>query len=137
MRPRYEKKVDLTNEVAVMNELAKKFDCTYYKLPVKYGVDFAAVRDGVIVAFVEVKCRSVSKDTYSSYILSLGKIMSACNLQAVTGIPVILAVRWVDATAWTNICQQFKYVIGGRKDREDWQDIEPVASIPMAAFTEL
>ena len=55
MRPRYERKVDLTNEVAVMEELAKKFDCTYYKLPVKYGVDFAAVRDGVIVAFVEVK----------------------------------------------------------------------------------
>ena len=78
---------------------------------------------------------------YSSYMISLGKIMSARMLHHVTRVPIVLAVQWQDRTGCVTLAgkgaPQYRVSMGGRRDRNDAQDIEPVALIPIDKFRRL
>ena len=98
------------------------WSCELGKLPIRYGIDYAFLRNGEVVGFAELKCRANKMQAYPSYMISLGKIMSARMLHHVTRVPIVLAVEWQDRTGW---------------DRGDAQDIEPVALIPINKFRRL
>ena len=133
MRPYYENQRDLTNENSVATALKEK-GLDVVKMPVSYRLDFAMLRNGEIYGFAEVKTRNNRHDKYPTLMISLGKVMAARQLSKVTGTPSILLVKFLDGLYWCDFASPFDLKIGGRKDRQDAADIEPVAHFPMKAF---
>lgn len=134
-RPTYENADSLKQEEEFALLLSQKFNWTFQKLPRKYLLDCAVLEHGRVVAFVELRVRSNPVDRYPTYMLALGKFLAADQLHRVTGLPVTFYVRWADA--WG--CMPLHTVngpveFGGRTDRGDWQDIEPVVMIPLSKF---
>lgn len=138
-RPIYETKKDLSNERMVADLLEQKWGRRLIKLQPRDEFDFAVVDKDVdndtITGFVEVKCRNVATWVYPNYFISTKKIVAAHQTFQATGVPVALAVKFNDAVAYTIISDaKYPVKIGGRYDRDDPQDVEPVSYIPVADF---
>jgi len=105
-------------------------------MPDLSGVDFCAIRDGVVVGFIETKVRSNPHWQYPTYMISLKKLSAASAAMVALNVPTILAVRWSDAWGYVSLIglPSHTSAIGGRVDRADPQDMEPVALIPMSHF---
>ena len=138
-RPTYESSGDRSSETVAVEKFIGSFggDVSFIKLPVQYKMDFALVRNGTITAFVEVKCRKNHKHTYPTYMISMSKQVAAASFNAI-GINCILLVQWADSMGWVQLTNpDWKVKVGGRKDRGDWQDIEPVTHIPISEFKDV
>ena len=136
-RPLYESPQDLTNEASLVGICEREWNCKAHKLAIKYGVDFALVRHQIVCAFVEIKARTTPRDRYPTYMISLDKMVRAGDLYSATGLPVFLVVGWTDGAGWTSLHQRDwarDVRIGGRTDRGDAQDTEPVVHIPVFEF---
>ena len=138
-RPIYETQQDRDNERAVAEAIGQRYGCDMHKLPMKYILDFAATRDGRVVAFIEVRCRNIASTQYDEFMVSVGKLLAAKSLTSCTGIPCRLAVRWADGvTRITNLPpENYDVRIGGSTRRNDWQDIEPMAYIKIADMEDI
>ena len=139
-RPLYENSDHLDKEFAVMQKVCNAWNCSATKLPIKYGLDFSISRDGGIVGFCEIKCRTKPFGAFAGgYTISLDKMMAAKRLIEITGLPVALIVDCPDGIFYTKFASITKFGIihGGRSDRNDWQDIEPMAIIPFNSFKKL
>lgn len=136
MRPTYETDADRGREADFSNILCQVFRCTLYKLPIRYGLDFSVVKDGRTIGFLETKIRTNPSGQYPTYMISAGKFMSADALTRSTGLPCRLAVMWTDNWGYTDLALTPEIVVsmGGRRDRGDEQDIEPVHLIPISSF---
>jgi hypothetical protein len=135
-RPIYETEDDLSNERRVANLLERKWKCNLVKLQPRDEFDFAAVREDTVTGFVEVKHRQVPTWQYPNYFISMKKILAAHQTFQATGIAVVLAVQFNDALGFTAISsKKYPVKMGGRYDRGDPQDVEPVSFIPLADFT--
>ena len=135
MRPIYETKKDLENEVSLSGFVSKQWNCTMQKLQPRDHFDYAAVRDGEVVAFIEMKTRSNKMQHYPTYMISMTKVINAGITNAATGIPCFLVVRWVDHVGYVNMSNVKSTVkMGGRTDRSDPQDVEPVCHIDIGLF---
>lgn len=135
-RPVYETAHDRARETGVSEALALAWRCEVHKLPRLYACDFAVMRDNVVQAWLEIKVRNAS---YSTYLLSLHKWIKGVELSEATGKPFLLVVSWpVDGERV--ICyrplvrEPVHVVLGGRKDRGDPNDVEPMVEIPMSGF---
>jgi|TARA_R110000796_G_scaffold26400_3_gene73488 hypothetical protein len=103
-------------------------------MPITYKLDYAMYRNDNLVGFSEVKCRTNSVQDYKTYIISLSKVMSARRLSSVTSTKSLLIVSWSDAIGWIDFFSDFKVKQGGRSDRNDWQDQEPVCHFDIKDF---
>ena len=131
----YEREEDRRNEWDFAVGLCGIWNVRLKKLPIKYGLDFALMRGDELRGFLEIKCRGNASTKYSNYLLSLHKMGQAKRLHELTGKPSILAVQFYEC----NLCAylhevRFTVGFGGRDDRKDWQDNEPVAMISMGDF---
>ena len=135
-RPLYETNADLRNERSVAAWLGDLWRAYPQKLPKSYAIDFGMVRQKEVAAWVEVKCRDNPMGQYPTLAISLKKITTGLELSEWTTKPFLLVVRWTDATAYMHVStrDQFTVEIGGRKDRGDWQDMEPMAHFPTESF---
>jgi len=133
MRPYYENQRDLTNENLVATALKEK-GLDFVKMPVSYRLDFAMLHKGKVRGFAEVKTRNNRHDKYPTLMISLGKVMAARQLSEATGTRSILFVKFLDGLYWCDFASPFNLEIGGRKDRQDDADIEPVAHFAISAF---
>lgn len=127
-RPRYESEADRARELAVARAVFQPYGLTVLKLPIAYEVDFAVLRGERVVGFAEVKVR---KRAYDTLMLSLHKAEALRRLA--TGFRSWLLVA-VPAGVYARrfvIAERFDVRVGGRSDRGDWQDVEPVAHFPM------
>ncbi len=136
-RPTYERPADLEAEREM---IAAVFPSVVaHKLPVSYRIDYLLevykTSAGIRRAWCECKARNVPFGTYADYMLSLGKFAAGCELARNTGYPLLLIVRWTDCitrhTLDTSTPAAYPIEMGGRKDRDDDQDIEPVVMIPL------
>lgn len=139
MRPLYESEADLSREAKVMERLSKLWRCSFHKLPIRYHLDYAAVRNKRVVGYVEVKVRNYSMeqiDRMGGYMLSLGKMQAGKSLSSLSKVPICLVVQCTDATYWLAVkdFSEFPVTITGRTDRGDAQDVEPCVLIPKARF---
>ena len=135
MRPKYESQNDLANERDAALFFAQKYGCDIAKLPVQYRLDFSVVdQSGDVVAFVEVKRRFNAMRKYCTCILSLSKLMAAIDIKNATKKNCYFLVHWDDAIGFVELDDRYKIKIGGRMDRGDWQDVEPVIHIPVDDF---
>lgn len=135
MRPLYESQGDLSREARVAERLCQAWDCQSLKLPVQYRVDFAMLVNRKIKAWLEVKCRN---SYYDEMILSAAKFVTGQQLATSTNRPFVVAfgighdIYWRDCTH-----DQPELELGGRADRQDWQDMEPVVMLPLNKFHKL
>jgi len=135
MRPIYESDTDLYNEREVINALNDLWQTQSTKLPRSYGLDYTLTRGGRVTAFVEIKCRTIPSWTYDTYMISLAKVLKAKSLGNNVGVPAFLVVRWNDMVGYVDLrIVALDVQVGGRKDRGDEQDIEPVCMIPIKEF---
>tara|TARA_Y100000310_G_C20172212_1_gene574200 strand:- start:140 stop:574 length:435 start_codon:yes stop_codon:yes gene_type:complete len=135
-RPLYETEADLEEERFFTDTLCSLWDCDARKLPLRYKMDYALQRGGIIRAFLEVKVRNYTKDYFETYMLSMEKVLAARQFSEFAGVPSILAVKWKDASGFIvlNTLEDFELGFGGRVDRDDSQDMEPVIFIPIKNF---
>ena len=135
MRPIYETDEDLKKERSLSDVISKSWKCELQKLQPRDPFDYAAVRDGKVVAFVEMKNRTNECGKYDTYMISMTKLMHARSIKEATEIQSILAVKWTDSVGWVKLNNITAHVtMGGRFDRNDPQDVEPVCHIDMRDF---
>jgi hypothetical protein len=133
---KHESAKDLTNEQAVLNKLCKRWKCEAFKLPVRYELDFALIRDGKLKCFVEVKCRGCTQATYPTAIVGYRKVCTGLTLAEKAGVPFYLVYRWTDKLGYTGTFTG-EIRAGGRYDRWDEQDPDLWMHIPINQFINL
>lgn len=135
-RPLYETDNDRRKERLAMDRLLMGSNKVFRKLPIRYGVDFAIISDGKIVSWAEVKCRNNSSALYQTLMISAAKIWTGVTLSAQTGKPFFIVAEWTDGIGYLKIpdVSLFDLGFGGRTDRNDAQDMEPVYFIPVELF---
>tara|TARA_R110000751_G_scaffold231149_3_gene332553 strand:+ start:1141 stop:1569 length:429 start_codon:yes stop_codon:yes gene_type:complete len=137
-RPIYETAADLEVENGIARHLKAEYGLDCRKLPVSYRIDWAVFKGKKLVGFMELKARKVTKTKYPTLILSLSKLMAGCELASKTSTIFWLGVKWLDTFGVCRITPPFRNVeMGGRTDRNDAADIEPVVHVPVERFKEL
>lgn len=133
MRPIYENVRTLRDEDAVAETLAAAWRCEHYKLPRSYHVDRWLERDGRLVCWLEIKCRN---QRYDTFFISLQKVLSARSMARETYAPFVIAVSLPDGIFWMKDAGETLDVRrGGRSDRGDPADMEPMVHFAMSRFT--
>ena len=135
MRPIYETSQDLSREHDIGKILKEIWSVDLHKLPRAYYVDWMITKDKDVRGFAELKCRSNPRSKYDTFMLSLHKWMHGQQLAAEVSGKFMIVVQWEDGLfyhqqGWCEVT----YGVGGRRDRQDEQDIEPVIYIPTYAF---
>lgn len=123
----YETAQDLKRESDVIVAYAEMLGYEYQKLPIAYKADYALLEDGEVKALVEIKCRNVNHDTYDTIILSLLKWHDINAMSQRINIPAVFVIRYNDGVFSIPMRETPDAItIGGRVDRGDSRDIEPV-----------
>jgi hypothetical protein len=136
----YESRADRENESSLIAAVCKKLDCDAFKLQKEYRVDYAVTRgkDLRVVAYVECKERTCD-ESVPFLILDAAKYWQGKQLSAVSKVPFVLMVRFITgAIRWIRLDDKtFDTHVGGRTDRGDARDIEPVIRIYTNSMMEL
>lgn len=134
-RPQYETPADLSRQERVAVRLEIAWKCELHPLPISYGWDYGMFRGDVMLGVVEIKCRDQKYDTL---FISLAKLMRGRDYQQ-AGFATFLVVSWPDGVYWVKNPEpdELRTQWGGRNDRGDPQDMEPVCHIPVDAFRRL
>ena len=133
MRPLYETEEDLDRERGAIMTLCGRTDAHPFKLPISAHADYIMMRDGEAKAVVEVKCRKNKRLAYDTYMLSQHKYEGLLSW-AEYGLTPILLVSWQDAIGYVRLPCPHDIAVGGRRDRGDALDIEPVVHIKTSDF---
>lgn len=136
----YESENDKENEAEIIQMICNKWGVACRKLPIRYIVDYALFRDKQLSAFAEVKRRKNDSTKYPTLIISLFKLINASMLFRRADVPFLLVVGWNDRIGWWMMPNDFQFDSvewGGRNDRGDSQDMEPVVHIPIRKFKTL
>lgn len=146
-RPTYETNDHLALETAVAQRVGKVWGTTPSKLPKFYKCDWSLARGDAVVAFIEVRCRNFTYEKYPTIIISSEKWAYLINRDKILNCPFFFCVRFSDDKIYYtrplhHAEENFAVKIGGRtaggkNDRGDWQDIEPVVHIPTIAFKQI
>ena len=98
----------------------------------KYGDRVLSTIEGL----VEVKVRTNAYKKYSTYMISLQKVVNCVSHADIIGCDFFLYVQWTDGIGcWKFDRDQYTTGIGGRTDRNDSMDEEPVIYIPIKNFS--
>ena len=137
VRPRYETKENLAQETEVLELLCRQWTCVAKKLPDRYELDYLLMRGEKAKAWLEIKVRTNNHRNYSTYMISLGKVLAARKMTEGTSLPSFLAVQWQDRMGYIRLdrLEETEIVMGGRTDRGDAQDVEPVVLFPVQDFS--
>ena len=137
--PKYETKESLQREAEVAARIEQTHGVELEKLNPVYRLDYAALRDGKVSSFIEIKCRTFERDKYPTLMINAHKVVSGNALMQAFGLPVMLVVAWTDFIGVLpfNGVGRWNMGIGGRFDRGDPKDRDICVYIPVNEFTEL
>ena len=137
-RPLYESEEDRNHEATIARKIALAWGCEIHKTPPKAPYDYCVVKNGLIRGVVEIKMRKNTHDYYATFLLSVDKVVR-CNQHAqLIGCPFIVVVQYTDALKWWRFAEgEYSTEIGGRFDRGDALDVEPVIHVPLRHFKEI
>ena len=130
----YENDNDLRSEKNLISYVSDCWNVASYKLPMSYKIDYVMYRNESPVGFAEVKVRTHTFGTFPTYIISLAKVMEARRLARETNTKSILIVSWTDRTGFLDFFSHHQIRHGGRSDRNDWQDQEPMCHFNLKDF---
>ena len=139
MRRSYETQIDLDNEKSICKRIEAACGMHLRKMSIKYSLDFIGFRNGKAVAVIEVKKRHNSYSRYPTLILSLAKYNRGVEFYRVNDLKFIFCVQFEDGYFFYEYQNEDKFdvQIGGRTDRNDAEDIEPVVHIPIVRMKKL
>lgn len=144
MRPIYETERDLSRERGIADGLECLWDVKLHKLPQSYQLDFIMLKDGNVRGFVEIKGKhTVSFEKlkeFGGYLINLNKLERASQLMRLTGLEFRIVVEGageVWAARYIEPPEIECVLFTGRKDRGDWQDVEPSVRLPVDRFKKL
>ena len=135
VRPIYETPENRAAEAEIAAVIERTWSCKLHKLPLHYKLDYMACKHDQLIGWVETKRRLINRDTFEEIYLSLIKVMAAHTLHSITGKRCFFIVQFNDCLAYANILGERTVIFGGRTDRGDWQDEEPLVLIPNTDFT--
>tara|TARA_R110002167_G_scaffold17816_4_gene67673 strand:+ start:79 stop:528 length:450 start_codon:yes stop_codon:yes gene_type:complete len=134
----YETSADKTRESKVAMLLEKSWQCKMVEMPKHHWFDYCAFKNGIVVAYVEIKNRTNRHDHYPTYMISSKKIAHGLNAAAMLRIKFLLVVQFTNALMFVDVAKaKFVLNIGGTTARNDEQDIEIVAKIQMNEFRKI
>ena len=140
-RPLYETSADLAREKKVADKLAELWQWDMRKLPISYKADYLATgqhpfrtNQSVGRAWVEVRCRNHTHDTYPSVFISVQKVSYVAELMRVTDLPFYFVVEWQDMVGVAELKPPFEVDWTGRNDMRDSADVEPIVHVPLSEF---
>ena len=124
-----------------MSVVQQKWNCVAVKMPIKFVFDYALYVDGKMMAVAECRCRNHEFGAFDTIICSLHKLHAARNFTQ-DGVKAVFIVGFSDGSVyWHDFRVQeegyYRITQGGRTDRNDWQDIEPVIHINLDDFKKL
>lgn len=138
-RPFYEQAEDREREDAVAEAVARAVGLRQIRFPRASTVDRALVTDdGQVRALVEIKCRTTPIDQYPTYCVSEERIATYRLIAQRLQVPALLAVRWSDAIGVIDVRRAPPERLaerGGREDRGDARDVEPMLHWATSAFS--
>ena len=136
-------KISELKEKEFKKDIEKKWNCQLHKLALDYRFDYIITKGGKPKGFLEIKKRNFKTTDFSDSMINLNKWMKAKELRDSTGLPTLLACRYIDKDIYCKLemsildeayCVRF----GARtKNTRDWQDIQPAIHIPMKHFKDL
>lgn len=137
-RPRYVTAKDEANELRALTALIKteEFKARSFHMSEK-GDCFDAVLhiDGMPTELVEVKGRKGPSQRYDTWHIAQHKLDNLIK-EANGEVDIVIVFTWDDGVFWWkwdgNIC--LRHELGGRTDRNDPYDQEPMVHIPRALF---
>lgn len=120
-------------ENRVRQQLEERWRCTLHRYPYLHEVDWYAERDGRIVAYLELKCRTHRHSDYPTIYLSVNKYLTLAKLED-RGVPAFFVVQFTDSLRYIRIGQiaQVRMTRAGRRDRGGLNDLEPIMEIPVS-----
>ena len=131
----YERQKDRANEKKVIKRIETAWGVESHKMKMAYGLDYMLLKGGNLHSFVEVKCRNNAQGDYPTYAISLMKFLQANRFTQSTVKPCYLIVKWTDKLGFLDMGESFYQVgVGGRTDRNNPNDIEPIVFIPNNKF---
>ena len=134
-RPMYESKKDLANEKEVAGFLSSKTGYVFHKLKIAYHVDWLVMDKEKPKYVAEIKRRLNHSSKYPTLMLSLQKWMKGKEMAAEMNIKFVLIIKWDDGVFFYKAKKDdVTYGFGGRYDRDDSQDQEPMVFIPVSKF---
>lgn len=140
-RPIYENSKTLKAEDRLKERIEVASGWRLHKLPMSHVVDYAATHDGKneIVGWLELKCRTNDHNRYKTYIVSLNKWRRLVELGELSDANAVLVVEFTDGIWFVSADKSvpISIAMGGRTDRNDKADIEPLAHIDMREFKNL
>ena len=138
-RPMYETNAHLKKEYEVRDIIQEKWNCKLNKLPHKDILDYAVSREGIIQAWIEIKCRKQEATTSLSLMISMHKINKGRALSDATGKPFFLFVKFnKDIYYYEDKREEHALRWAGRiKTQRDDQDQEPCYFINIELFKRL
>lgn len=131
----YESSKDLANENEVAKDISKSTGYVFHKLKIAYHVDWLILDKDKPKYVAEVKRRFNQSIKYPTLMISLQKWMKGKEMAKEMRIPFVLIIKWDDGVFWYKAgSSQVTYGFGGRYDRNDSQDQEPMVFIPVEKF---
>lgn len=146
LRPVYETAADLAKEEAVAEECVRCWTPRHgitaqRKLTISYGLDRVfSYYDDTVALFAEVKIRDWAFGAGNGYWIALLKVLAARQLADLTHLPTLLVAEFRDGSRhWVDFdrADPTRTFIGGRRDRGDPHDIEPMVTIPWPSWKPL
>lgn len=137
-RPIYESLADKENERAIVTQICYAWDCLAEKGRHLGYVDYYLYKPKTnLIAVIEIKNRhKLSVRKFPAYMISKNKINKGLIISNELAVPFLLVVNFAEMLMYAEIKRehQYKEGMGGRKDRNDPYDIEPVVYIPISLF---
>lgn len=132
-RPLYETAEHRKGEEQTLDRIMMHTNAHAIKLSIRDHLDYAMLNNGQIVALIEIKNRSITRDTYATVMIEYKKAEHARQISFETGVPCYLFVQWTDALGFINFAEDFELGVNGRKDRHA-EDYGLVAYYPTESF---
>tara|TARA_R100000951_G_scaffold113097_1_gene114476 strand:- start:299 stop:718 length:420 start_codon:yes stop_codon:yes gene_type:complete len=134
-RPIYENESTLQAEKEFAQYAQQKLLCFLVKCPRSFKIDFAATRKNQVVSFIEYRKRTNDFNEYPTFMIAASKKIAAQAINKASGLPVYLFVKWADHLGYTDLTNcKSSWNVGGRTDRNDPADFEPVIHIDLSEF---
>ena len=134
-RPYYERDSDRINEGRIIEFLSRRGN-RVHALKRAYPCDLFIKNDNGDTYIAEYKRRHCNHDKYSTFIISAHKIAQCLLLASALKCNFYIIVEYDDGI-FVAPPEGYHVSIGGRYDRDDTQDVEPVIEIPRDKFKKL
>ncbi len=132
----YETAADRAREESIAARVAAAWGCDRQIKCEFSQMDRELWRGEAMVARIEIKVRSLFRESRAFYSISAAKISVAVALWEWSGVRSFLVVQFRDGLFFVPVTRLLMawVKVGGRRDRGDARDTEPCAVFPVAWF---